>query len=260
MTATAPTVVMLGATGRTGARTLAALLERGATVRVVVRSAARLPQHLLGHDRLTVVEAQVLTMPRAQLAEVLDDCDVVVSTLGHRVSLRGVFGPPRHLVEDAVRRIVDLATPAQPAAPLRLVLMSSVSVNRPHHGDTRRGRLDRALLAVIRTMVPPARDNQRAADVLAVEVGARSPALAWVVVRPDTLEEGDATTYRVDDGTRATLLRPDRSTIANVAAFMADLVVDPVIWDRWAGRLPVLTDVTPTGSAAVSPAARATAA
>ena len=54
----------------------------------------------------------------------------------------------------------------QPARPVRLILMSSVSVNRPGGADTRRGAVERAVLWMLRGLVPPARDNQRAADFL----------------------------------------------------------------------------------------------
>ena len=105
-------------------------------------------------------------MPAADLIDLLDGCDAVISCLGHPINVRGILGPPRRLVEQAVRRVCDAVVSQRPSRPVRFVLMSSVSVNRPDHGDARRGVVERVLLALLRGVMPPARDNQRAADFL----------------------------------------------------------------------------------------------
>ena len=56
----------------------------------------------------------------------------VVSCLGHTVSLRGVLGPPPDLVDEGHRhRLCRAVEAARPASPVKLVLMSSVSVHQP---------------------------------------------------------------------------------------------------------------------------------
>jgi len=100
----------------------------------------------------------------------------------------------------------------------------------------------------MRAVVPPARDNQRAADLLAHEVEAGG-ATVWTGVRPDTLKEGDATTYEVHDRLIASLFRPAETRRANVARFMADLATDDAVWRRWQGRMPVIVDAEGNGSA-----------
>lgn len=234
--------LLLGATGRTGRRVLQQLLERGVSVRVVVRSAARLPAGAADDPRLTVVEADVTTLPGERLRDLLAGCHAIVSCLGHNVSLQGVFGPPRDLVVRTVTRLCDAVAALRPAEPVRLVLMSSVSVNRPGRADTRRGAGERALLGLLRVVLPPARDNQRAADFLALEVGAGAPFVEWVVVRPDSLVDGEASAYRTHDGIVSSLFRADRTRFANVAHFMAELVTDDAAWARWRGRMPVVVD------------------
>ncbi len=80
---------------------------------------------------------------------------------------------------------------------------------------------ERAYLWVVRALVPPARDNKRAADVLALEVGADAPFVDWVVVRPDT------------------------TRMANVAHVVAELATHDAAWRRWRGRrgrMPVVVD------------------
>lgn len=241
-------VLLLGGTGRTGRRVLAELLARGTPVCAVVRSAARLPEEAADHPLLTVVEAGVLELPNAELQRHLASCGVVISCLGHPISLRGVFGPPRDLVVRAVRRVAEAARAASRPAPLRLVLMSSVSVNRPGRADTRRGIGERTVLAVLRALVPPARDNQQAADGLAEELSADSAPLHWVVVRPDSLIKGEGSAFDVDEALVASLFAPRTTRMANVACFMADLATDDATWRRWRGRMPVIVDAVPEGA------------
>jgi nucleoside-diphosphate-sugar epimerase len=249
-------VLILGATGRTGGRVLTQLLEREVPVRAIVRSAERLPDAASGDPLLEVVEADLLALPPEVLAGHLTGCDTVISCLGHTISARGVFGPPRGLVTQAVGLVRDAVGAVQSAnaaaaaadrasGPVRLILMSSVSVNQPGHADTRRGRAERAYMAAMRAAVPPARDNQRAADLLVREVGPADPQLQWVVVRPDTLTDGDVSQYAVHDELVASLFRPDHTRMANVGHFMCELSTDDRTWQRWRSRMPVVVDAAP---------------
>jgi uncharacterized protein YbjT (DUF2867 family) len=235
-------VLLLGATGRTGRRVLQQLLERGVPVRAIVRSAERLPAGAADDPRLTVAEADLATLPGEELRRLLVGCDAVVSCLGHDISLRGVFGPPRDLVARAVERLCDTAIALRPGVPVRLVLMSSVSVNRPARADARRGGGERAFAWLLRALLPPARDNQRAADFLALEIGAAAPFVEWVVVRPDSLIDGEVSAYRTHDGIVSSLFRADGTRRANVAHFMAELVTDDAAWRTWRGKMPVVVD------------------
>jgi len=132
----------------------------------------------------------------------------------------------------------------QPEPPIRFILMSSVSVNDPRGSDARRGAGERAALVGIRGLVPPARDNQRAADFLRTQVGTDDPRIEWVVVRPDTLLEGDVSHYTLHPGLVSSLRKPDSTTMANVGHFMCELATDEGTWQQWRGRMPVITDAT----------------
>jgi nucleoside-diphosphate-sugar epimerase len=246
--------LILGATGRTGGRVLTQLLGRGRPVRAIVRSAARLPVGSVGDPLLDVVEADVLELPPEVLAEHLAGCDTVISCLGHTISVRGILGPPRDLVVQTmglVHAAVEVnrrerAAMGQAAAPVRLILMSSVSVNQPGHADARRGRGERTYMWGMRALVPPARDNQRAADLLVHEVGPADPGLQWVVVRPDTLTDGDVAEYRVHEALVSSLFKPDSTRMSEVAHFMCELATDDATWHRWRSRMPVIVDAQPT--------------
>ena len=237
--------LLLGGTGRTGGRVLQQLLGRGVSVRAVVRSAERLPAGVADDPDLTVVEADLLSLSDEQVREQVDGCDVVISCLGHTISAQGVFGQPRDLVTRSVERVCRAAEDLRPAQPVKLILMSSVSVNRPGGLDTRRGRLEKAALWTLRGLVPPARDNQRAADFLHDVIEPADPHVQWVVVRPDSLKDGDVTEYALHEGLVDSLFRPGETNMANVAHFMCELATDAEAWATWRGKLPVIVNASP---------------
>jgi hypothetical protein len=211
----------------------------------VVRSAERLPAGLADDPRLTVVVADLLSLSDEEVVAQVDGCDVVISCLGHTISAQGVFGPPRDLVCRSVERVYRATREMRPAQPVKLILMSTVSVNRPAGLDTRRGRFERACLWALRGLVPPSRDNQRAADFLHEVIGSADPHAQWVAVRPDTLKEGDVTQYALHEGLVDSLFRPGETNMANVAHFMCELATDPEAWAAWRGRLPVIVNASP---------------
>jgi nucleoside-diphosphate-sugar epimerase len=238
-------VLLLGGTGRTGGRVLQQLLGRGVCVRAVVRSAERLPAGLVDDPRLTVVVTDLVSLSNVRLREQVDGCDVVISCLGHVASARGMFGPPRDLVRRSVERVYGATLELRPVQPVKLILMSSVSVYRPGGLDTRRGRFERAVVWTLRSLVPPARDNQRAADFLHDTIEAADPYAQWVAVRPDSLKEGEVTEYALHEGLVDSLFRPGETSMANVAHFMCELATDPDVWAAWRGRLPVIVNASP---------------
>lgn len=242
MISTTPIVLVFGGTGRTGGRVVSQLLARGAQVRAVVRSADRLPADVAGAPGLTVIEADPLSMTDSALRAHLQGCDAVVSCLGHRTNLRGIFGPPRELVAPMVRRVVRAAEALRSETPIRLVLMSTVSVHRSGGLDARRGGIERAVVAILRVLVPPAKDNQDAADFLMHEVGTSNQYVQWVAVRPDSLVEGDVSAYALHDQLVASLAKPDQTAMSNVAHFMCELVCEPQAWGAWRGKLPVIVN------------------
>lgn len=235
-------VLLVGGTGRTGRRVLAQLVSRGFTVRTIVRSSRGLPAAAAGSPAVEVVEASLLSLSDDELRHQLRGCSAVISCLGHVLSARGIFGPPRDLVTRATARLCQAVEAERPTSPVKLVLMSSVSVHEPGKVDARRGAFERAFLWSLRCLLPPARDNQLAADFLRQSIGAAHPFVQWVVVRPDTLLEGEPSRYALHAGLVNGLFAPGRTTMANVAHFMCGLLTDPGTWEKWKGRMPVIVD------------------
>jgi len=115
-------ILLLGATGATGRLLLEQLLDRGCQVKVIVRSADRLPASVRGRERLSVITANLLDLTDAEMAEHVKGCDAVASCLGHNLTWKGVFGPPRRLVTDAARRLSQAIQANQPEKPVKYSL------------------------------------------------------------------------------------------------------------------------------------------
>jgi hypothetical protein len=209
---------------------------------------ARLPEGPAASPLLEVVEADVLSLTTDDFRRRLDGCGVVISCLGHTNTVRGIFGPPFDLVTRVVEKVCRTAEAIRPTAPVRLILMTSVSVNRPGGADTVRGSGERMAVSALRGLVPVARDNQDAADFLCEEVPEGGGCVEWVVVRPDSLMDGDITEYRVGDELFTTLAKPGKTNMANIAHFMCELATDDETWRRWKSRMPVIENVAPGAS------------
>lgn len=191
-----------------------------------------------------MIEASLLSLRDEELHRHLGGCGAVVSCLGHVISPRGIFGPPHDLVTKATMRLCRGIEALQAPAPVKFVLMSSVSVNRPGGLDTRRGRFERAFLKVLRGVLPPAKDNQRAADFLLEEIGPSNAFVQWSVIRPDALLEGEVSDYAWHEGLVNSLLAPGSTNMANVAHAICELVTSPKAWSDWKSKLPVIVNVS----------------
>jgi len=236
------TVLLVGGTGRTGRRVLEQLVDRGVRVRLIVRSTRGLPPALAGQPGVTVIEASLLDLPGEALRDHLRGCHAVISCLGHTISVKGILGPPHDLVARATARLCQAIEALRPDRPVRFILMTSVSVHRPGGLDVRRGPGERAFLWLLRALLPPARDNQRAADLLQARLGPAHPFVEWAVVRPDTLLPGEVSGYAVHEGLVNGIFKPGQTTMANVAHFMCELATSPEAWAAWRGKWPVIVD------------------
>jgi nucleoside-diphosphate-sugar epimerase len=242
------TILVVGGTGATGRLLLAELLRRGHHVRAIVRSPDRLPAPLRDDGRLEVVRADLPALSAAGAGRLVEGCAAVASCLGHTISLKGIFGPPRRLVRDATRTLCRAIRAGKPGKPVRYVLMNTTA-NRNRDLTEPRSLLEEGIFGLLRLALPPQADNEAAADYLRVDIGRDDGAIQWVVVRPDTLTDEDRVTgYQVHPSpTRSPVFNPGRTSRINVGHFMAELLTDDPTWDRWQGRMPVIYNATGAG-------------
>lgn len=235
------TILVLGASGATGRLLAEQLLRRGKRVRVIVRSPEGLPEGILGHENLSVVQASILDIDERDLVQHVTGCEAVASCLGHRITFRGVFGPPWRLVTEATRRLCQAIEKAQPEKPVRFVLMNTAG-NSNRDLEEEVSVSQKVVIALLRLLVPPHADNEQAADFLRTRIGQQNPFIEWVAVRPDTLaDEPKVSDYSIHPSpTRSAIFNAGTTSRINVAHFMAELIVNDEKWREWRGRMPVV--------------------
>ncbi|MBZ0293837.1 MAG: SDR family oxidoreductase [Anaerolineae bacterium] len=235
------TILVLGATGATGRLLVKQLLDRDMNVKVIVRSPEKLPDAIKNHSNLSIIQASVLDLDDDAIAQHVKGCGAVASCLGHNLNLRGIYGQPRRLVTDATRRLCNAIKANNPDQPVKFVLMNTTG-NSNRDLSEPSSFAQKVVLGILRLVLPPQVDNEKAADYLRVEIGQNDDVIEWVVVRPDNLiDEVDVTEYEVyASPIRSAIFDPGKTSRINVGHFMAELVTDSDLWQRWQGQMPVI--------------------
>jgi putative NADH-flavin reductase len=232
---------VVGASGATGRLLVEELCSCGHNVRVIVRSPDKLPETLRNHDNLSIIQASLLDLSDTELAQQVNGCEAVASCLGHNISFKGIFGHPRRLVTEATRRLCQAIKANQPEKPTKFVLMNTAgSSNRDLNEPISFSQ--QWVMGLIRLLLPPHVDNEQAADYLRTNIRQNDDAIEWVAVRPDNLiDEDQVTKYEVyASPIRSAIFDAGVTSRINVAHFMADLITDDNIWNKWKGQMPVI--------------------
>lgn len=179
-------VFVAGSTGATGQLIVEQLLNRGIKVKTIVRNKYRLPEKIRYHENLSITEASLLDLSDAELSKQVEDCYVVASCLGHNLSFKGIYGKPRRLVTDSVRRLCKAVKSNQPDRKIKFVLMNTTG-NRNRDLNEEVSTAEKVVIALIRIALPSQIDNEKAADFLRAEIGQNDSTIEWVAVRPDSL-------------------------------------------------------------------------
>ncbi|MBI9104673.1 MAG: SDR family oxidoreductase [Spirochaetales bacterium] len=234
-------VFVAGATGATGRLVVDQLLERKIEVKVVVRSPERLTDESRKNTLLNVIEGSLLNFNDEEFAQIVDDCDAVVSCLGHNLTLKGIYGAPRRLVSEATRRLCNAVKVNNRDLPVKYILMNTTG-NRNPDADKPMPLGEKIVLGLIRLLVPPHSDNERAANYLNRVIGQSDKNIDWVAVRPDTLLNAEEVSeYELfPSPVRSPIFNAGQTSRINVAQFMAELITNKGLWDKWKGQMPVI--------------------
>lgn len=233
--------LVVGASGATGRLLVERLLERGEHVRIIIRSREYLPQEIASHDNLSIIQASVVDLTDDEMVRQVSGCTAVASCLGHNLSFKGMFWPPRRLVTDATRRLCSAVKANQPADPVKFVLMNTTG-NSNRDLDEEISTAQKCVIGLLRLLLPPHADNEDAADFLRTQIGQNDDNIEWAVVRPDTLiDEAETTEFSLHPSPiRSAIFDAGVTSRINVACFMADLIGDNDIWNQWKGKMPVI--------------------
>jgi putative NADH-flavin reductase len=228
-------VMVLGATGATGHLVVKQLLNAECDVVALVRNTEVLAEH----PRLNQINNTALSLESQHLQRLISDCDAVISCLGHNMTLQGVYGAPRMLVTNSLQRVISL-TSKQRERPLKLVLMSSAGV-RNLVLQERVEQSEKWLNLLLRWILPPHRDNEKAAKLLNRNSTSHN-SLEWTIVRPDTLiDQSQVSDYQWHQSpTRSALFNAGETSRINVANALCRLVLDDDLWQQWRGQMPVI--------------------
>jgi nucleoside-diphosphate-sugar epimerase len=235
------TTLVVGASGATGRLLVEQLLNREQKVRVIVRSPEKLLDYLHSHENMSVIRASLLDLSDAEMVQHVNDCNAVASCLGHNISFKGIYGHPRRLVTDATRRLCNAIKANKSAGPTKFVLMNTAgNSNRDLHEPISFSQ--RCVIGLLRLLLPPHVDNEKAADYLRTAIGQDNEAIEWVAVRPDNLiNEDEVTDYEMHPSpTRSAIFDAGVTSRINVAHFMARLITEDDTWNKWKGQMPVI--------------------
>lgn len=235
------TILVAGASGATGRLLVDQLLQRGHDVRAIVRTPENLPDFLKNRERLTIIKASILDLKNEEMIEYVRGCDAIASCLGHNISWKGIYGHPRRLVTDAVRRLSEAARKTQSEKALKFVLMNTTG-NRNRDLNEPISLAQKCILGLLRLMLPPHVDNEQAADYLRTQIGQDHTAIEWVAVRPDGLiNKEQISEYDIyPSPIRSAIFDAGQTSRINVGHFMADLITNNSTWEKWKGQMPVI--------------------
>lgn len=235
------TTMILGASGATGKHLVQQFIALGHNVKVVLRPTSIVPDDWQNNKNVNIITATIHEMTVDEMAVHLKDCNAVASCLGHNLSLKGMYGEPKKLVTNAVRLVCDSYLKSNLLKPLKFVLMNTAGNSNRDLNEHISNR-QKMMVALIRSLLPPHRDNEEASDYLRLMIGQNHPSIQWVVVRPDALiDEEKVTEYSLHTSpARSAIFNPGKTSRINVGRFMASLILYEEIWRKWKGQMPVV--------------------
>jgi hypothetical protein len=104
----------------------------------------------------------------------------------------------------------------------------------------------KCVIGLLRLLLPPHVDNEKAADYLRTNVGQNDTQIEWTAVRPDGLiDDTEVTDYKIFvSPIRSAIFDAGTTSRINVAHFMAKLINTDNTWNMWQGKMPVIYNST----------------
>jgi len=235
------TTLVVGASGATGRLLVEQLLNRGELVRIIVRSESNVSATVNNLENLSIIHASVLELGDAELVQHVKGCKAVISCLGHNLNIKGLYGQPRRLVTEATLRLCEAIKANKPNSPVKYVLMNTTG-NSNRDLNERISFSQACVIWLLRLLLPPHVDNEKAADYLRIHIGQDDSEIEWVAVRPDNLtNEATVTEYEVyPSPIRSAIFDAGTTSRINIGHFMTELVTNQDKWAEWKGQMPVI--------------------
>lgn len=232
--------LVLGASGATGKLVVKQLIKRQINTRIVIRKSAVLPEEILENPLMEIVKGNINELNDSEMNSLIHDCNVIISCLGHNITLKGMFGKPRYLVFDAIKRISETVK-KNADKKVKLILMSTTAYTNASSGEIN-SMGEKIIFSLLKLLLPPQRDNVKAANYLIAEIGKKDEKVEWVAVRPDTLVDHDEeSSFEIcESPVRSPIFNAGKTSRINVSHFMAELATVDNLWKVWQFKTPVI--------------------
>ena len=118
----------------------------------------------------------------------------------------------------------------------------NTSGNKNNDLKEKRSLGEKAVIFLLRYLLPPHRDNEGAAEYLRKTVGRNRKGIDWVVIRPDGLtDELKKSEYiNTDSPVRSPIFNAGKVSRINVAGFMVDLIQNEELRGKWKFKMPLV--------------------
>lgn len=234
-------ILVVGASGATGRHLVEQLLTKKHEVIVVVRYPEKLPKSWKKNKSVKIIAGSLLDFSDQKIKELTLDCLAIASCLGHNLSFKGIYRKPRKLVTDATQKLCNAVEANNPESPVKYVLMNTTG-NRNRDLKEPISFAQKCVIGLLRLMLPPHVDNEKAADYLRIQIGQNNQFIEWVAVRPDGLiNEEKVTSYSIHTSpTKSAIFNAGKVSRINVGHFMSCLISDNELWMKWKGQMPVI--------------------
>ena len=215
------------------------LLEKGHEVKAFARNITKFSTEIITHKKFDVIGTSVLDMSEEELENHTKGCDAIVSTLGHNLSFKGMFGNPRQLVTDSIKKLCKVSENTKNKH-VKIILMNTVGCKNEDLKE-KVSFFENCVFFLLRYLIPPHSDNENAANYLRTLIGQNHSNIEWVAVRPDSLiNEKEISPYTTHSSPIHTLFKPGKTSRINVAHFISELISNKKIWIEWKGKMPVI--------------------
>lgn len=240
--------LVLGASGRTGFKVVQQLLTHNIQVKALTRNT--LPFQEMHDKNLEVLKTSILEIENKPLSEILSDVSVVISCLGHNISVKGIFGKPHYLLAEAIKKICLVCFHKEMNIPIKkLIVMSTTACLNPDLRLDNNGKqsekfsiTETLIMSIMRALLPPQRDNEKTVKLLKEFQHSKKSVIEWVAVRPDTLTDAEnVSEFAVFENIqRSPIFNAGKTSRINVAKFMRELITDNRLWETWKFKMPVI--------------------
>ena len=233
-------VLVLGASGATGSLAAMQLIKKQINIRIVARDGAILPEEITDNPLIEIKKGNINEINDSEMINLLQDCDAIVSCLGHNITFKGMFGKPRDLVSGSIRNISKTIKDMSDKK-VKLIIMSTTAYTNTIKGE-KNSIGEKIIFSTLKLLLPPHRDNVMAAQYLQEEIGKENKKIEWIAVRPDTLVNEDTTSpYEIyDSPISSPIFNAGKTSRINVSHFMADLLTNDRLWREWQYKMPVI--------------------